>query len=186
MANWADIAATVAKTAPILGNLLPGVGTIAGAGVGAVAAIVASALGTSADPDSIDAALKADPEALLKLKQAELDNAATLATLAVTREQNQLVAENARLASDAADRANARDREVKTGDKWTPRALAMVVVLGWIGVQFFVLSHVVDASMRELVSRLLGTLDAALMAVLYYYFGSSASSDRKTEIMGTK
>jgi hypothetical protein len=36
-----------------------------------------------------------------------------------------------------------------------------------------------------LVGRVLGTLDAALMCVLYYYFGSSAGSAQKNQIMGS-
>lgn len=99
MSTWGDIAADVAKAAPILGNLLPGVGTIAGAGVGAVASIVASALGTTPDPDAVKTALANDPEAYAKLKQAELDNKATLATLALQREQAQLAADTAQLAT---------------------------------------------------------------------------------------
>jgi hypothetical protein len=37
--------------------------------------------------------------------------------------------------------------------------------------------------MRELIARVLGTLDSALMLVLSYYFGSSAGSAEKNQIM---
>lgn len=84
------------------------------------------------------------------------------------------------------DRASARDMAAKTGDVWTPRILAVLVLLTWGVVQHHLLTVVVDASMRELVARLLGTLDAALMAVLYYYYGSSAGSAAKNEALAKK
>jgi hypothetical protein len=84
------------------------------------------------------------------------------------------------------DRASARDMATKTGDVWTPRVLAVLVMLTWGVVQYHLLTAVVDASMRELVARLLGTLDAALMAVLYYYYGSSAGSAAKNEALSKK
>ena len=86
-ANWGDIARDISKAAPLLGNLLPGVGTIAGAAVGGVAAIVASALGVPADPDSIQTALANDPDAYVKLRTAELDNKVALAQIALQQAQ---------------------------------------------------------------------------------------------------
>ena len=67
--------------------------------------------------------------------------------------------------------------------------LAAAVVVAWAAVQFYVLPHAMtaakapDPAMISLVSRVLGTLDGALMLVLAYYFGSSTGSDRKTELM---
>lgn len=72
-----------------------------------------------------------------------------------------------------ADRDSARKREVDTKD-WTPRILAFVVVVTWGAVQWYLLRHVIHEDMRELVMRVLGTLDAALMLVLSYYYGASA------------
>src|SRR5580692_2298788 len=95
MTSWSDIARAIARTAPLLGNLLPGVGTIAGVGVGAVASVVASALGVPADPDSIQSALQSDPAALAKVRQAELDNQSRLGEIAMQRDQNVLAAESA-------------------------------------------------------------------------------------------
>lgn len=73
----------------------------------------------------------------------------------------------------AADRDSARKREVDTKD-WTPKILAAVIVVTWGGVQWYLLRHVIHEDMRELVMRVLGTLDAALMLVLSYYYGASA------------
>jgi hypothetical protein len=72
----------------------------------------------------------------------------------------------------ASDRDSARQMAISTHD-WTPRVLAVAIVLSWGIVQWFLLHNVIDASMRELVARVLGTLDGALMLVLSYYFGSA-------------
>lgn len=72
----------------------------------------------------------------------------------------------------AGDRDSARKREVETKD-WTPRILAGVIVVTWGLVQWHLLTNVIHDDMRELVMRVLGTLDAALMLVLSYYYGAS-------------
>lgn len=65
--DWKDIGSKIGAAAPALGSLLGGP---AGAAVGA---IVATALGSKADPASVASALDANPEALARL--AELQSA---------------------------------------------------------------------------------------------------------------
>ena len=86
----------------------------------------------------------------------------------------------------AGDRASARDMAAKTGDTWTPRIIALVVFIVWGAVNWKLFNGTISGDMRELVARALGTLDATLMAVIYYYFGSSAGSKEKTEAMSKK
>lgn len=86
----------------------------------------------------------------------------------------------------AGDRASARDMAAKTGDIWTPRIIAMVVFIVWAVVQYHVFTTTIPDGMRELVARMLGTLDAVLMAVVYYYYGSSSGSAAKTQAMAEK
>ena len=86
----------------------------------------------------------------------------------------------------AGDRASARDMAAKTGDVWTPRVIAMVVFIVWGAVQYKVFSSTIPDGMRELVARMLGTLDAVLMAVVYYYYGSSSGSAAKTQALSEK
>ena len=86
----------------------------------------------------------------------------------------------------AGDRDSARQMAAKTGDVWTPRVIAMVVFIVWGAVQYKVFSSVIPDGMRELVARMLGTLDAVLMAVVYYYYGSSSGSAAKTQALSEK
>jgi len=43
------------------------------------------------------------------------------------------------------------------------------------------MTNVIDPSMRELVARVLGTLDGAVIMILSFYFGSSSGSQAKDE-----
>ena len=163
------------KAKDILGAVAPTVATVLGgplAGL-AVKAVSGALLGRDdGTPEEVAAAIQgATPEQLMAIKKVEADLKVQLKTLDVDLE---------RIA--ASDRNSARDREVKTGD-WTPRILAFGIVGAWAYIQYLLLTTVIDATMRELVARVLGTLDASLMAVLYYYFGSSASSARKTDAL---
>lgn len=163
------------KAKQVLGAIAPTVATALGgplAGV-AVKAVAGALLGDeNASEQEVAAAIaNATPEQLLAIKKVDADLKVRFKELDVDLE---------RIA--AGDRDSARRREADTGD-WTPRLLAVVIVIAWCSVQFTLLTEVIDPSMRELVARVLGTLDAALMAVLYYYFGSSAGSARKTDAL---
>lgn len=93
-----------------------------------------------------------------------------LAMLAHTERIRELELEERK--AELQDTANARAREIATGD-WTPRLLAFLILLGWLFINVHCFTESIPALNRELVARLLGTLDAALMLMLGYYFGSS-------------
>jgi hypothetical protein len=154
----------VQAVAPALATALGG--PLAGAAVVAIG----RALGQEAPTEeSVSEALAtAGPEVLVKLRQADQEFALSMRQADIRVEE-----------VHAGDRDSARQREAKTGDSATPRALALVVIVAWVVIQYILLTTVVDPSMRELVARVLGTLDAAVMAVLFYYFGSSAGSKAK-------
>ncbi len=87
--QWKDLAKPIGAVAPLLGGLLLGPG---GAAAGRFAA---QALGVDADPGTVSQALRADPDAAVKLQQIESAERTTLAEIAA----NQVI-ETAR--SDAA------------------------------------------------------------------------------------
>jgi hypothetical protein len=157
----------------VIGSVAPTIATALGGPLaGAAVQEIAAALGLSKEAGEKDvaAALRlATPEQLLALKQADQAFAVKMEELGIDLE---------RIA--AGDRDSARKREIETKD-WTPKILAALVVSGYITVQWYILSHVIDPAMREIVLRSFGTLDAALTMVLSYYFGSSASSRAKDQ-----
>lgn len=110
---------------------------------------ITSAL-SNATPEQISAIRKVDNDFKVQMKQLDID----------------LV----KIAAD--DRNSARQMAIATHDL-TPRILAFVIVVSWGFFQHFVVTHDVSPGMRELIIRVLGTLDGALMLVLSYYFGSS-------------
>jgi hypothetical protein len=163
--DWKALLKTVA---PVLGTALGG--PLGGMAVSAIA----SALGLSeSTEEAISTALSgAKPDDLLKLKLADQQFAKDMKALDV---------DLVKIA--AGDRDSARKREVEMKD-WTPRILAVVIVGTWGTVQWYLLQHVIHEDMRELVMRVLGTLDAALMLVLSYYYG--ASNQPSTVINGER
>ena len=150
---------------PLIGSVAPTIATALG---GPVAGMAVKALSNAlfghqdASDEEIQAAL-ANPTAdqLAALKKIDADFKVQMKSLDIDLE---------RIA--ASDRDSARKMAMVTHDL-TPRVLAVIVVVAWGTVQWFLLHNVIDGSMRELVARVLGTLDGALMLVLSYYFGSA-------------
>ena len=58
------------------------------------------------------------------------------------------------------------------------------ITLGFFGLLYYLLRHEPPAGSRDILNIMLGSLGSAWIGVVTYYFGSSAGSDRKTEIMG--
>ena len=114
---------------------------------------------------------KLSAEQMVSLKQAEMELQAKAQELGLNFEK---------LAVD--DRKSARDMQMTT-KSFVPALLSILVVTAWVLIQYFLLTHVIAPEMRELVARILGTLDASLLLVLNFYFGSSASSQNKDELL---
>jgi len=119
-----------------------------------------------------DAAARATPEQLLALKNAENDFAVKMRELDIDLE---------RIANQ--DRDSARNREVQTKD-WTPRVLAGLITVGYFGVLFYMLRNgLPQHGGSEAMLVMLGTLGTAWGGVVAYYFGSSAGSKAKDEVI---
>jgi len=153
----------------VFGKLIENVApTIATALGGPVAGMAVKALSTAllghgdgSEDDIRNALANATPDQITAIKKIDADFKVQMKSLDI---------DLVKIAAD--DRANARNYAIQTHDL-TPRALAVVIVVCYGLAQYFLFTHVIDASMRELVARVLGTIDGALMLVLSYYFGSS-------------
>ena len=132
---------------------------VAGPLGGAAVSAIASRLGVSDSVESVAKAIAGDPQAAQKLAELELEYAKL----------------------DMADRDSARKNEAALAtsehtpllNKSVTPVLAIVVVVAWGLIQYHLLTHVVPTEMREIIIRVLGTLDGALVMVLSYYFGAS-------------
>ena len=173
MSAWDNIKPFVSKFAPIVGAALGGpLG-------GAAGALLASALGVKdADPKSIEQAIKNGTltgDQIVALKQAEDQFALQMKQLDINS-----VEEMEKLA--VGDRESARQREMAVKD-WTPRMLAYGVTLGFFGLLGLTAFHKMPPENAQVVNIMIGSLGAAWLAVMNYYFGSSSGSARKTDLL---
>jgi hypothetical protein len=147
---------------------------------------LASALGgdpTKTTDDQLAALVQnVTPEQLLALKQAENDFALKMQALGFQHETDLFQ-------SEAQDRASARQREVAVKDS-TPKVLAYLITIGFFGVLGWIMAKGLpteNEAAKNVLLLMVGSLGTAwTQGVTGYYFGSSAGSERKTEIMGTK
>lgn len=184
--DWKKIAGALSADAPLLSSVLAasGVGAPAAAAVAIAGRVAASALGVDANPAAVDAALSADPQALAKVRQAELDNAVQLQQLAVTAAANQLAADTARLQADAQDRDSARKASV-AGGTIKPLFWLSLLLLGLtIGSEIAVLFQGLPPGVPDIIiGRVLGLLDSVALMVLAFWYGTSSGSEQKTELL---
>ena len=150
----------VAPFAPVVASALGGPGV--GAAVGVLSDLLLGHKG--GDADQVLAAVSNNPDALLKLREADHAYEIELERIA------------------AEDRKSARAMRIATGD-WVPGALAVFITLGFFGVLGYILSEGVPAQGGEALLVMLGALGAAWGQVIAFYFGSSAGSKAKTDAM---
>jgi hypothetical protein len=171
--DWKNVASKITSVAPMLGSLLGPGGTLAGTAI----KMIGSALGTESTEDAITTALQADPEAMLKLKQFELDNKVELRKIVLEQERVRL-----------ADVADARSRQIEH-EKTTGKSdtnlyvLAWTVVSGFFGLMGLLCFKTLPGDSSGVVFMLFGALATGFGQVLGYFFGSSKSSADKTKLL---
>lgn len=117
----------------------------------------------------------ATPEQLAILKQIDDQFALQIKTLGI-----QSLEDFEKIAAD--DRSSARNMEIQTRS-WVPATLAIFVTLGFFGLLGLCAFHAAPAGNDKVLDMMTGSLGTAWIMVITYYFGSSAGSDRKTELL---
>jgi hypothetical protein len=82
------------------------------------------------------------------------------------------------------DRKSARDMQSKTRSLMPP-ILAGTVTLGFFGIMTMMFIGKVDSS-NPAILMMLGSLGTAWTGIIAYYFGSSAGSQAKTDLLSKK
>ncbi len=186
--QWKDLESALPDGLKLLGAALSatGVGAPVGVAVAGIGALVGHALGVDgSSPDAVLQAVQTDPAAAEKLLEVQANVKVQLQQIVAQQVVALAQEDTKRGQQQIDDRVSARNMAVQTRDIWTPRCIAALVIIGAFLGEGFALSHVIPAGSEVLAGRVLGTLDSALLAVLYYYFGGSAGSDRKTELLAT-
>ena len=162
----------------ILKTVAPWIGTALGGPLGGMAVTAAAnALGlTDKTTDAIKQALGgASPEQLLALKQADQAFAVQMQQIGFANVE--------KLAALAVDNTkDARAMQVATRSQ-VPALLAVLITLGFFGILIGMLTGVLEAGENQALLVMLGALGAAWAAVVNYFFGSSAGSQAKTELL---
>jgi hypothetical protein len=171
--DWKNLVRTVA---PGLATALGG--PLAGAAVQTIStAVLGKPDGT--EEEVAVAVASGGADALLKLKEAENAFTIKMKELGVDLEK-----------VHAGDRNSAREREVKTGDVWTPRILAATIIGGFLAMVASVLlgkvTGITDPVAAGMIGTLIGYVSAKADQVVSYYFGSSAGSAAKTDLLARK
>lgn len=168
--TWDDIKGYVSKAAPLIGLIAGGP---AGSTVGTM---IASALGVENTPDAVEAALKNDPDALVKLKELELTHKTKFEEMALEETKARLQ-----------DTQNARGAEIERMKAGSSNKfmyyLAAIVVIGFFGVVTTLFFVDVPTASENVLYMLVGTLAAEFGSIMRYFFGSSKGSSDKTAML---
>jgi hypothetical protein len=148
--------------------------TIATAFGGPLAGLAVDAISKAIgiEPKDVQSTLeqgKLSAEQIGAIKQAEIAMAARAQELWLDFEK---------LAVD--DRKSARDMQTKT-QSWIPGLMAIAVTLGFFGVLVGLMTDHFKTS--DALMLMLGSLGTAWTGIIAFYFGSSAGSQRKDELL---
>jgi len=163
--DWKSLVRTVAPTlATALGGPLAGLATraIAGAVLGdenASEADIAKAL-QGANPDQLLALKKADQDFAVKMRELDIDEV--------------------RLANS--DRDSARQRQIATSD-YMPAVIALAALIGFFGILATMAFIALPEGAQQPFAVMLGALGTLVTQIGAYYFGSSAGSAKKNDMI---
>ncbi len=180
--NWKDIGAAIGNAAPMVGGLLAGP---AGAAIGSV---VAATLGVDNTPDSVNDALKNNPDALVRLQELQVNSKVELQKLAVTAQQHQLEADLLQYRAESEDRNSARELAAKQPNDLIRPTITILMILGAIAIVFLVFSGyskdlLTNATASLTVGTVMGYWFGEVKQVMAFWFGTTKDAGRQSDIV---
>lgn len=164
--SWEKVGRAIADTAPILGGLL------GGPAGGAAGALIASTLGTAADPDAVLAKMQADPECLLKIKQMEQDERQHIRDMQLET-----------LKAELADTQSARAMHA---NHWMPTVITLVLGVMAFSMGAAIVYFPIPDGSRDLAIQYGGQLLLMFGTAVAYWIGTSRSSFNKDQALLNK
>ena len=170
---------TVKKYAPMIGSLIPGPGTVVGAGVSGVISIIQSIFGMESEEDvnvqNIASAIQQNPELGLKLKQLEMEHKVQLQNILLERDRLDLQNTNSARTMQVAA-LEQRDRFSK---RFVYIYAGFTTLSSFIYIACVTFMAIPKDNIRvvdTIIGFLLGTL---ISTIVNFFFGSSSSSQAK-------
>ena len=184
--DWSTAIDAIKKAAPMLGTLIGGpAGAVVGGVAGSVISMVASALGVEPTQDAITAAVSADPQALLKLKELEMSHKETLEKILLDREKLEVERERDILA----DKQSARARDIKFIESGKVNVRANVMLLAAF-ITVIILTGIIMYAGSAINQMIVGSVLTIIGAFVKdigtafdFEFGTSRSSGEKNDII---
>jgi len=154
-----------------LSQIAPGIATALG---GPLAGLAVTAISKALGIDEKDVqntieSGKLSSDQLASIKQAEIE---------LQKQANELGLDFEKLATD--DRKSAREMQVAT-KSYIPAILAIGVTVGFFGILVGLMTDNVTKS--DALLLMLGSLGTAWTAIVSFYFGSSAHSEKQTDML---
>jgi len=154
-----------------LEQIAPGIATALG---GPLAGLAVTAISKALGIDEKDVqntieSGKLTSDQLASIKQAEIE---------LQKQANELGLDFEKLATD--DRKSAREMQVAT-KSYIPAILAIGVTIGFFGILVGLMTDNVTKS--DALLLMLGSLGTAWTAIVSFYFGSSAHSEKQTDML---
>jgi len=161
------------KAKEIIKVVAPTLGAGLGGPLGGLAGKIIADVVTGGKPSDLDEAiLTQSPETLLALKRAELEFQTRLEELGIEREK-----------IEVQDRTSAR--EMAKVNMKPQMVLSTVFIGGYFGIFLSMLVGTIELGQDEMVmvNVLMGVLTAGIPAILAFWFGSTAGSAVKSQLL---
>jgi hypothetical protein len=176
-----DLRSALTSFAPALATMLGG--PLAGTAVQALESALGLAQGAGIDGITTAMSAGMTPESVASVRAADQRHAELIAQQGIDLHKLNLEHEATIAAIDAANIEGARRREVDAKDTATPRWLAFGITGGFFGILGWMLAMGKPAVGGDALLVMLGSLGTGWASCVSYYFGSSAGSSRKSELL---
>ena len=139
---------------------------------GMAVAAISKAVGVEEDKiQDLIASNKMSAEQIAQIKVAEIE---------LQKQANELGLNFEKLATD--DRKSAREMQIATRS-WVPPLLAAAVTIGFFAILGGMMFGKMSVADNTALTMMLGSLGTAWTGIIAYYFGSSAGSQAKTDLL---
>jgi hypothetical protein len=177
-----DLKGALISFAPTLATMLAG--PLAGTAVKALEDVLGLTPGAGLDGITKVVSTGMTPESIVAVRQADQHHAEILAQQAIDVQRLNLDFEQAMAKIDADNVTGARRANIEGGTQIYLFALSLVLLTLGLGTEAWVLFAGVPEAVHDIViGRVLGLLDAVVMMVIGYWFGTSHGSTVKTALL---